>query len=270
MRNSFGRRLSNSTSLRALKGNLDMMSRCMLWSGVTLALAVLSSGSHCAYAQQATAVKIGSVNADRLWEEFPAAAEKQKELDDMRRAATELLQTLNQYTFLPAETFAEVVRILRLPKPLPKDMQERLDALLKLSAEKDLEFRNLRAKTNRTPEEEDKFRTLQDLLEARQRDMEALEQQLVEELLTKQREYRAQVVGQVREAIGAVARAKGYDLVLDSFVVLYGGDDLTDAVLAVLSKSGPGAPAAPAAPAPPTAPAPGAPQGEGGGAQGGQ
>lgn len=268
MCNLVGRRLSKSRSLWAHKGNLDMMSRCLPWSSVALAVAVLCLGDQFACAQEAGArPRIGVINADRLWEECPAAAQKQKELDDMRRGAVELLQSLNQFTFLPAETFAEVVGILRLPKPLPKDKQDRLDALLKLSTEKDLEFRNLRAKTARTPEEEDKFRTLQDLLEARQRDMEALDQQLVDELLARQREYRAQVVGQVREAIAAVARAKGYDLVFDSFVVLYGGDDLTDAVLGVLNKGGPAAPEASGTPAPAV---PQIPQGEGGGAQGGQ
>lgn len=264
MRNSYTGRMSNIRSLQAHKGNLDMMSRYLLMSAAVPALLSLCLAAVPSHAQAPAGLKIGVVNADRLFQEYPVTAEKQKDLEAMRRSAVELLQSLTQYTFLPAETFAEVVGILRLPRPLPKDKQDRLDALLKLSTDKDQEFRNLRAKTNRTPEEEDKFRTLQDLVEARQQDLQALEQQLVDEILAKQQEYKTQLLAQVREAIVAVAREKGYDLVLDSFGVLYGGEDVTDAVLAVLKKS----PApAPAAPPPPAAQPPG---GEGGGGQGGQ
>ena len=214
-------------------GNLDKMRLAV----TAVALVVASMGVRCP-ALAADKLRIAIVDIDRLQREYKELQARQQDLTKLKQQMTEMLQLLSQYSFLPKESFDEMVAIARLPKPWPADKQKRADELKRISTEKEKQYLALRAKTNRTPQEEDQFKTLQELARAREADLRRLEQQLYQELVKKQRQLQQALLAKVRAAIEKVAKAKKYDLVLDNAVVLFGGEDITDAVLQELNKQG--------------------------------
>jgi len=238
-RNRNQTRVSNKYNRRALKGNLDMMSRRRILFG--LACLLLSVGTCQLWAQESVQLKIGIVNVERLEKDYKVLQEKQKELDALRSQSAETLREVSQYAFLSAELFKEVVALVSLPKPWPEEKAKRAEELRKISEEKEKEYLALRSNTVRTPEQEDRFKTLQELVEARDSDMRQLEQNFLQDLLNRQRELQTQLLARVRETIVAVAKEKKYDLVLDNTVVFFGGEDITDAVIELLNRTQPAA-----------------------------
>jgi Skp family chaperone for outer membrane proteins len=229
--------LSKKPSRSAPKGNLDMMSRSKALSLVVCALVVMGwQRGLCDGPQQP---RIAVVDVERIEKEYKDLRAKQEELDASRARSAGILEEVSQYTFLSAELFKEIVAIASLPKPWPEDKAKRAEELKKISEEKEKEFLALRANTARTAEEEDRFKTLQELVQTREGDLRQLENSFLQDLLNRQRELQTQLLGRVRETIAQVAKEKKYDFVFDSAVVFFGGDDITSDVLNALNKAEP-------------------------------
>lgn len=90
-------------------------------------------------------------------------------------------------------------------------------------------------------------RALQEFLEAKQREFQQraksltpvqrqdLDKQLQQEFVQKRGELLSGLDKDIREVVEKVSRDRGIGIVLDRAVVLYGGIDLTDAVIAQLA-----------------------------------
>jgi len=90
-------------------------------------------------------------------------------------------------------------------------------------------------------------RALQEFFQAKQREFQQrsrglnatqrqeLDRQLQQQFLTKREELFSGLDKDIRQAVEKVAKDRGVSIVLDRTVVLYGGTDLTDAVIARLS-----------------------------------
>lgn len=185
--------------------------------------------------EPAAGPRMAIVDVERLEKEYKALRDKQSELEKLRGRDSEILQEVSQYSFLSAELFKEVVAIASLPQPWPEDKAARAAELRKISEDKEKEFLALRANTQRTPEQEDRFKELQDLVQAREADMRQLEQSFLQQLLNHQRQLQTELLTHVRETIRTVAKDKKYDFVFDNSIVFFGGDDITEDVLQVLN-----------------------------------
>jgi outer membrane protein len=90
-------------------------------------------------------------------------------------------------------------------------------------------------------------RALQEFFQAKQREFQAraraltplqrqeLDRQMQQEFLHKRQELLGGLDRDIRAAVEKVSRERGVSVVLDRSVVLYGGVDLTDAVIAALT-----------------------------------
>ncbi len=90
-------------------------------------------------------------------------------------------------------------------------------------------------------------RALQEFFQAKQREFQArartltplqrqeLDRQMQQEFLQKRQELLGGLDRDIRAAVEKVSRERGISIVLDRSVVLYGGVDLTDAVIAALT-----------------------------------
>jgi len=144
---------------------------------------------------------------------------------------TTVLQELEDFAFLSQENFLEVLQIHELSQPLSEEKAARLEELRNLSADKLEQFLELRAKPDRTAEEQEKFNSLRDVAEARQQQLAELEQQILDEYGRKLQQARDVLLQEVEKVITQYAQDHGYDLVLDAAWVLYGGEDITDLII---------------------------------------
>lgn len=91
-------------------------------------------------------------------------------------------------------------------------------------------------------------KALQEFFQAKQREFQSrsrgmtavqrqeLDRRLQQQFLEKREEFFGGLDKEVRQAVQKVAADQGMSIVLDRTVVLYGGTDLTDAVIAQISK----------------------------------
>lgn len=212
-------------------------------AAVILALMVGVAGSlvPTASAQDAAApLKIGYVDLDAVSDQYQALLTRQQELRDWARVKAEYISALNDFVFLSKENFDEVVAIYELPKATWTDAQKTREAELRTVAEgKEKAHLDLRAKAQRTPEEQDQFNSMQETIDARRADINKLATQIEQEYLSKRSDAQMSLVTAVKGIIEKVSKEQGYDLVLDKALVFFAADkitDLTPAVLAELNK----------------------------------
>ena len=208
-------------------------------AAVILALMVGVAGSlvTTASAQDATALKIGYVDLDAVSDQYQALLTRQQELRDWARAKAEYISALNDFVFLSKESFDEVVAIYELPKATWTDAQKAREAELRVVAEgKEKSHLELLSKPQRTPEEDDKFKSMQETIDARRADINKLATQIEQEYLSKRSDAQMSLVTAVKGIIEKVSKEQGYDLVVDKALVFYAAENITDLTPAVLAE----------------------------------
>ncbi len=191
-----------------------------------------------AQAQEAAApqgLRVAVVSLARIEREYTTLKAQEASLGQWLRERRSLHEELANYVFLSSEAFQEVVSIIQKPRPLSEQDQARLEELRAISDEKDRRYSELRAKADRTPAENEEFASLQEIYEARLNDINQSWKQSMSELDDRRQTAVAGLMATVQEAIKAEAQAGGYNLVLDADAVFFGGDDITDAVIARLN-----------------------------------
>ncbi len=236
-RNCYSAGLSNFRRQQPYRGHLEKLVAGLLLAALLASLPALAQQAGQEQKKPpAASLKIAIVDIERIQREYEGFAQANQKLDEMYKRYGTILRELQRFMFLPQDSFREVLSILQLPKPLPADKQKRLDDLAKLSAQKERRYLDLQAKTNRTQQEEDEFQTLQETYKSRQRDISQLDQRYSDEFQRARAQMLSELEKKVLAAVAAVAARLKYDLVFNRLAVLYGGNDITDAVLEQLRK----------------------------------
>jgi Skp family chaperone for outer membrane proteins len=188
--------------------------------------------------------KIAIINMGRVTDEYKALQDRQTELGAWLEGKRTYVGSLAEFLYLSADGFNEAADLLKTA-PLPDDRKKRLDDLQALALDKHKQYLDLRAKVQRTTQEDETYKTLSDLSAANGERLTALQTQLSGEYNQQIETARNQFMKNVEDVARTMATTDGYDLVLDSSMVLVGGADITDKVLAKLN--GGAAPVAPAA-----------------------
>ncbi len=191
-------------------------------------------------AQAQVAGKVAVVNINQIQAQYGELQAEQQQLEKWLAEQRRTTNMLLDFVFLSAEHFQEVVNLLKKDQRTPEE-QQRLTELQGISLEKDKRFRALEANTNRTPQEQDEFNSLQDIYRARAKTVDEMWQGVLAQLNERRQTAVSGLMGKVRDAIKAEAEAQGLELVLDADAVLYGGVDITEAVLARLNAGQPAA-----------------------------
>lgn len=211
---------------------------------VALWLLVGAFSGAAANTETAPAIKVALVDMGRVNTEYAQLAQKRAELQQWFEQQQRYLEELEtRYIYLSEQHFNDILEILRMPRPLSQAAATRRDELRAINDEKEARHLELQAKVERTAKEQDEFNQLQETVEQRFRQISAIRDNLQAQLQQRQADAQAEVIDAMESAIEAAATAGGYHLVLNRMFVLYGGEDITDAVLQRLNGSAPAAPA---------------------------
>ncbi|HEY3397487.1 MAG TPA: OmpH family outer membrane protein [Armatimonadota bacterium] len=182
-------------------------------------------------------LKVATVDMALVSEKYTALQAKSQSLMEWQNAQYSRLVSLQDYMLLSADNFAEVAALLAAPQPLPDDKAKRLTELRNLANDKMKQFDDLHAKANRTAQEDEAYKSLSDLYATSKA-------RLDEQLASLKTDYQQQVTQnrdgfykKVVDVAAALAKSDGYLMVLDSSVVLVGGTDITDKVIAKLNEA---------------------------------
>lgn len=208
-----------------------------------LVMLALAAGAH---AQDAAAVpKIAWVDLDQVNSQYGRLKAKRDELKVWYQRQDALLKELGtNYLFLSQELFDEARVILEKPRPLGADDAKRQEELRQISDEKENRYLELEGKPDRTPREREEFLQLQEIAQGRSKQLEALAKGLQQQLMEMQSVAEAELTGNMQTVVQQLASERGFTIVLNKLGVLYGGEDITAAVLEKLNGAPPAAPAA--------------------------
>jgi len=205
----------------------------------TRALAAIALAIVCAstgLAQDATGTKIAVVSLQRVQADYQKLRAQEQNLGQWLQQRRGYHDQLTNFVFLPKKEFEEALEILQQTPPLAEENQQRLEELRRISDKNDERFCELRAKTDRTAEETAEFNALQDMYDASAETLKGVQESIMQELGARRQTALAGLMDTVEQAINTVAEEGGYDVVLDADMVFYGGEDITDAVLAHLNE----------------------------------
>ncbi len=223
---------------------------------VTLAIALsmlLTTGLVATWGEEAEPQqpRVAFVDILTISSEYQALQKKDAELKAWLGGRGDYLQSLQVFIFLAEDNFNEALEIVNMPKPIPAEKVQRLDELEALSLQKEQRFLDLQSKSPRTTEEADQFSALREGLVARQQQLAQLEATINQDYQERVTTAREELMRNVEEAIAEYAQERGYDIVLDQAFVLYGGEDITWAIIDRLNPPTEAAPPAEEEPRPP-------------------
>ncbi len=193
--------------------------------------------------QPPAAARVAFVDISVVSSEYQALQKKDAELNAWLTGRHDYLVSLQDYIFLSEDNFNEVLAIVDQPKPIPDDKLKRLEELAAFSLQKEQLYRDLESKSPRTTEEADQFSTLREGLIARQQQLAQLEATINQQYQERVTTARDELMSNVEKVIAQYAQENGYDIVLDRAFVLYGGDDITRAIIDKLNPPVEAAPA---------------------------
>jgi outer membrane protein len=178
---------------------------------------------------------IGVADIDQVlseYEEFDRMNREFKEFQNQQALAFE-----EQYAIrlLEAEERTEYVSLSSETSLPTTRNRARRQELLALSEKREQDLDQLRAKNELTPAEESYLKRLRDLEEQGAKQLAEFRRKLLAERETKQKDLNRQITEKIDRAIAEVANEKKLALVLSKPAVLYGGSDVTQAVLAKLN-----------------------------------
>ena len=180
-------------------------------------------------------LKVATVDMGQVTTKYEALQNRSKELQEWLNKQQDYLTRLGDYLLLSDGNFAEVVTLLNTAPPLPADKAARLKELGELAVAKEDTFHQLESNPKRTPQEEEQYKSLGDQLTRGRERLSAAGIKIGADHDQQVSAAREDFMKKVLEVTEALAKQDGYNLVLDSGVVLVGGTDITDKVLAKLN-----------------------------------
>jgi Skp family chaperone for outer membrane proteins len=208
--------------------------------GLLILVTALALAVGAAAQEAKPAVRIAVVDLEAVGAQFTRLALKREEIQQWFKQQEAYLQDLqNNYVYLTEAPFNEILDVLHMPRPLPPKPAKRQRELRKLNEEKEDRFLELQAKVDRTPQEQEEFNALQELAQARSKQIAGIAQDVRTQFMDRRKLAEDELNQALHTAVAEVAADAGYHLVLNKLAVVYGGEDITQAVLDKLNGRAP-------------------------------
>lgn len=201
---------------------------------VTLGAALLSMAMVGPCWAAAAAPSWGFVDMDRVGAEYRGMQELNGQFQQFQMEQERQLREQHTTRLLFDEERQEYLDLSHMGAPT-EARDERLAELRMLSDERERRLFELRKNEERSEDEQAEYELLNRLYERRMEDLTALQADLQQSRLAKYEELTKLVTESVDVAVKAVAEEQELGLVLRKEVVLFGGLDITEDVLARLN-----------------------------------
>ena len=201
---------------------------------VVVAGAVLVVATGAAALAAAPASDVGVVDIEQIYASHPRLQELNQRFAEFRQQQEAQLQQMFQTRLLTDEEQREFTDLLEMGAPT-EAREARLTELAQLSAQREQRLAELGQNESRTAEEEQEYTELEQTHNRRVAELTNLQLTLEQAVSDKHDELWGLVTEGVEAAVQAVAEEQSLTLVLQKEAVLYGGVDITDAVVARLS-----------------------------------
>ncbi len=202
-------------------------------TATVLAIAALTAGRPARAEDQ---IRIGKIDGERVFKEYKLYQKLYDELQEMgRKLLTEFDERKKKHPLLLDDEWNQLQALRQKGAKISPAEKQTYDRLAKLSDERDADLTQLEGLSK-----------LDDKQQARWKELVAIRAQSTQmlqdhwERVQKQggerrQEIEVQLTAEVRAAVKKVAEAKGLTIVLQADVVVFGGEDITDATLEVLN-----------------------------------
>ncbi|MGQ9524590.1 MAG: OmpH family outer membrane protein [Armatimonadota bacterium] len=204
----------------------------------TAVLAVLGAASWTgifAQGQSPPAFNFAVIDLKKTVDNYTETAKAQQELAALDKTLRDTYDNKEAGRFLDDNERKELETLQAVANP-SGEQKKRLDELVQLNNARAQTFRGLQLNPNRTPSEEQEYKTLLARSDDMDKQLDELADRLQEQLRKKQEEIGNRLNDAIQKAINTVATQKSIPAVFDKTAVLFGGQDITDDVLAVLNK----------------------------------
>jgi len=204
-------------------------------AGMALMLALPGALAQGAAAQ---APVWGYVDMEKLAGGYKAMQDLNQQFQEFRAQRDSELEQRHKARLLSDEEQREFLDSSAMGAPTEQRAQ-RLKELEELSNQRERKLFDLRESKSRTPEEEQEFKYLGGIYEKRMTELAGLQQDRDKAVTAKYEELSKLVTDSVDVAVKAVGEEQKLAIVLRKEIVLWGGTDITDAVLAKLNAPAP-------------------------------
>jgi Skp family chaperone for outer membrane proteins len=210
------------------------MNRLLLVLALNAGLIAIAAGPAVAGAA-APSAPWGVVDMDRVSGEYKAMQMLNQQFQDFQKQQEALIQRRQKNRLLLDDEQREYLD-LSAPTAAPtSERDKRLADLEKLSDERSRRLLDLGQKKSRTPEEDQEYQQLDQTYKRRTEEINALQSDVQKAVLAKYDEFSKIITDSVNAAVKVVAEEKKLPMVVRKEVVLFGGVDVTQEVIAKLN-----------------------------------
>lgn len=206
--------------------------------GFALLALFLCLGAAAAASAAEAPPSVGVVDLAQIRAEYEGLRQLNQQFQDFQAEQQQQLEQQHKARLLSDEERQEFLDRVEMSAPTP-EAQQRLDELAQLSGQREARLKELRGKEERTEEEEAEYQRLNALYSKRMEELAAAQAAAEDSVVEKYDELNALYVESINAAVKAVAEEQGLALVLERESVLFGGADVTEAVLEKLSAEKP-------------------------------
>lgn len=210
-------------------------SRRIAWVVAVVFVAAMLIGAVAVQAAD-EAPKIGVVDTDKVYKEAPRVKQYTEELNVVKNELALKLNVRNQNLMLSDEEIKELVDLKAKGAAATEQDKARIQALEKISRDRDDEFSKLQNTTTLTDQQKARMKELQDMQQKSKETGNALARDYESQFQSKMQALSDKADADVLDVIKKVAEAKGLTQVFVKAALLYGGTDITDEVISKLDR----------------------------------
>lgn len=187
-------------------------------------------------ARAADKLPIGKLDGERVFREYKLYQKLKEELLALgRKLLGEYDERKRKHPLLLDDEWNQLLALRKKGAAMTPTERQQYDKLSRLSEDRDRELAELEGQAKLDDKQQARWRELVAIRTQAAQMLQDQWERIQKEGEERSREIESRLALEIRAAVKKVAEAKGLALVLNADVVVYGGEDITDATLEILN-----------------------------------